>query len=215
MPESAKEEFRFEISSVVSFIDKNRGVSVHGWVTSGKITPGTLVEILREDSPIRANVVEMMMWGKILEVAGKGEELGIELQGVDEQLSKKNVKKGMILCMPTGTKDTVPDCSESNQPAPESMDTGFKFEIEDVFSMKGKEAVAVGWVTAGEITAGVLVTIEVGDTLIQAKVVELGIYGKTQQKAIKGEVIGITLKGVDAPLTRDVLKRDMVIRCSM
>ena len=98
------------------------------------------------------------------------------------------------------------------QPSEIPTEGDFSYKVSTVFKMKGKELVVTGQVTSGSITPGEVVEVKSSTETLKAKVVELGMFGKQLAKASAGEEAGLTLEGIDSPISKDQVKAGMIIR---
>jgi len=91
---------------------------------------------------------------------------------------------------------------------PPPAEGGFRFVVEDVFSITGRGTVAVGQVASGTITVGTSVAItDAYGTAIPSTVTGIEMFRKQVTTAGPGENIGLLLQGV----ARDDVVRGVVI----
>ena len=88
-----KEPFKMFIEDIV-------GTVITGKIVSGEVKIGDKVQIADSSFSTEATVISLELFRKVLDVAKKGQNVAIKLEGVD----RKNLKKGMIICDPNSLK---------------------------------------------------------------------------------------------------------------
>ncbi len=100
----------------------------------------------------------------------------------------------------------------ATQPIETAIEGAFSFQVSAVFTIKGKGLVVAGQVKSGSIVPGAIVEMETATGMLKAQVVELAMFAKQLAKASAGEEVGLTLEGVDSPISSDQVRTGMIIR---
>lgn len=143
----------------------------------------------------------------------EAENMNIKLirpgQGKDRK-PRTAVKPPVRKVVPQSPPETTP--TGAAQPIETAAEGAFSFQVSAVFTIKGKGLVAAGQVKTGSIVPGTIVEMETATGMLKAQVVELAMFAKQLAKASAGEEVGLTLEGVDSPISSDQLKAGMIIR---
>lgn len=146
---SMSESFLMAVDDV--FTITGRGTVATGRIERGKIKQGDLVEIVGlSNTIIKSKVTGIEMFRKLLSEAGKDDNVGLLLRGVE----KSQIQRGMVICTPGSI----------------GAYTEFKCEIT---LMKSEESTIVKPVTSGDSLQFYFRTVDISGMLTFSAVKEL------------------------------------------